>query len=100
MVSPCLGAELVGDVVHVDFWVGSASTAVWFWGRAGWEGDGGDHERDYVGRAVVCGEDDSVEGGHVGAGPCAKRIRRVNCARKGRQSEKRIRKVGAVAYRV
>ncbi len=66
MIAP--RSQLVGNVVHVDFWVRDAATAVGFgWARLarGAGGDGAGHEGDYVRRAVVCGEEDGVEGGHV-----------------------------------
>lgn len=107
MVSPCLGTELVGDIIHVHFRVRCASTVVGFCGGAGREGDGGDHEWDYVWRTVVCGKDDGVEGGHVGVhgeGSAGRRERETNTKAKGvlytqrKESEKRKAKRNEKVY--
>ena len=62
MEAPGLGAELVGDVVHVHLRVGDAAGAVGLRAVRLGHGGGAGHERDNVGRAVVGGEENGVEG--------------------------------------
>lgn len=67
METPRLGAELVGDVVHVHLRVRDAAGAVRLSGRGavGPKGGRAGHERDDVRRAVVGGEEDGVVGADV-----------------------------------
>ena len=66
MVAP--RAELVGNVVHVHLWVGEAAAAVRLWLGGAGRGEDARHERDHMGRAVVRGEEDGIEGDHAGVG--------------------------------
>ena len=65
METPGLGAQLVGDVVHVHLWVGHAAAAVGFGRVVGRGSEWTGHEGDEVWGPLIGGEENGVESEHL-----------------------------------